>query len=90
MFIKSETDREIEAYKLGLERDAAVLGELIKSSAWETYYRLGISKLEACRSAVLMGTKEEFEYRKGLYEGIRQMLNLPEDIIEERNRMREH
>ena len=74
-----EYDKE---FKLELLHDAPILQELLHSPGWKVFWKHALVLLESYRARTLSGTKEEFDLHKGLYEGVRQLMNRPKELIE--------
>lgn len=74
-----ELDRE---FRLEVLADAPVLQELLHSQGWTVFWKHALVLLEGYRAKTLSGTKEEFEANKGLYEGVRRLMNRPKELID--------
>lgn len=71
-----------------LQADAAVLAELLGTKYWEVLARYYEVMLGSKRDKVIMADRNTFEYAKGVYLGSRDVVEMPQAIIDEYQRQR--
>lgn len=69
-------------FKLEVQSDVAELKELLHSRGWKVFWKHALSLLEAYRIQTIAGTKDEFEFNKGLVEGVRRLMSRPQELID--------
>ena len=67
--------------RLAFLEDAAAMRELAHSSLWTVFLRHAQWEAEAVRERTMTGSKEEFDYNKGMHEGMLALLRLPGKIL---------
>jgi len=71
-----------------LQADAAVLAELLATKYWEVLSRYYDAMLESKRDKVIAADRNSFEYAKGVYLGSRDVVEMPQAVVDEYQRQR--
>lgn len=69
-----------------LQSDAAVLSELLASQYWQVLSKYYAAMLESKRDAVVASNRDSFEYAKGVYLGSKDVVEMPQAIVDEYRR----
>lgn len=76
-----DPDRKADLMRLGVK--AALMRELLHTPMWESYAALLTEGIDENIHRMILGTKDEFEYRKGVVTALRQALATPELVIQQ-------
>ena len=74
-------DPELKANVMRLGMQAALMKELLHTPMWECYAEYLDLMIEDSVARTLQGTKEQFDYHKGVVMGLRDALTLPQSVI---------
>jgi len=78
-FDRAQAEKRIEEQRRQVARDLGPLRDLVKSAGWAVMQRHAEAILAACQETI-NGSDEPELRTKGKMEGIRQVLEIPEDV----------